>query len=171
MPQTSAQIAHMREIGVAVVEMDTLLLTEPDTRRQEMDRLTVYTVVKLLQGEHVVLHSSNHPEAVEQTKAKGRELGMTPTEISRLVSRSLAEITVQVTERTGQSRLIIAGGETSAAVCERMGITGLRVWREIAPGLPSCVSLTDPARLLVLKSGSFGSPDFFQTAIEHVRSQ
>jgi uncharacterized protein YgbK (DUF1537 family) len=45
----------------------------------------------------------------------------------------------------------------------------MRVWQEIQPGLPSCVSLNEPRRMLVLKSGSFGKPDFFHQALEHLR--
>lgn len=40
-----------------------------------------------------------------------------------------------------------------------------------SPGLPSCIALTDPMLMLVLKSGSFGSPDFFARAIEHLKSE
>ena len=72
---------------------------------------------------------------------------------------------------TGQNRLIVAGGETSDAVCRSLGITGMRIWQEIQPGLPSCIALNQPARFLVLKSGSFGKPNFFEQALEHLREQ
>jgi len=90
-------------------------------------------------------------------------------EISRLVSETLAEETARALADIGQNRLVVASGETSAAVCARLGINGMRVWQEIEPGLPSCVSLNDPARMLVLKSGSFGKPDFFERALEHLK--
>ena len=91
------------------------------------------------------------------------------TQVFRLVSETLAEVTARVLAGTGQNRLVVAGGETSAAVCTRLGVDGMRVWKEIQPGLPSCVSLNNPPRLLVLKSGSFGKPDFFERALEHLR--
>jgi uncharacterized protein YgbK (DUF1537 family) len=71
----------------------------------------------------------------------------------------------------GLRRLVIAGGETSAAICRRLGVHGLRVWKEIQPGVPSCVSLGDRPLLLVLKSGSFGTPDFLQQALVHIQEQ
>lgn len=91
------------------------------------------------------------------------------TEVSRQVSEALAEVTARVLKVTGQNRLVVAGGETSAAVCDRLGVSGMRVWKEIQPGLPSCVSLDDPPRMPVLKSGSFGKADFFERALEHLR--
>ena len=77
-------------------------------------------------------------------------------EISRLASETLAEVTARALADTGQNRLEVASSETSAAICARLGINGLRVRKEIQPGLPSCVSLNEPLRILVLKSGSFG---------------
>jgi uncharacterized protein YgbK (DUF1537 family) len=67
--------------------------------------------------------------------------------------------------------MVIAGGETSEAICRRLGIHGMRVWKEIQPGVPSCVSLQDRPLLLVLKSGSFGTPDFLEQALAHVQAQ
>jgi uncharacterized protein YgbK (DUF1537 family) len=89
--------------------------------------------------------------------------------VSRIVSEFLAEVTARILADTGQNRLVVAGGETSAAVCARLGINGMRIRKEIQPDLPSCVSLNDPPRILVLKSGSFGTPDFFERALEHLR--
>ncbi|MFO7321974.1 MAG: hypothetical protein DIU68_009590 [Chloroflexota bacterium] len=41
--------------------------------------------------------------------------------------------------------------------------------REIQPGLPSCLSLNGPPVLLVLKTGGFGSPEFFERAPERFK--
>jgi uncharacterized protein YgbK (DUF1537 family) len=87
-------------------------------------------------------------------------------EISRLVSETLAEVTACALADTGQNRLVVAGGEPSAAVYAQLGINGMRVWKEIQPGLPSCVSLNDQPECL---SGSFGKPDFFERALEHLK--
>ena len=106
---------------------------------------------------------------MERANQIGLAHSVSKTEVSRLVSETLAEVTARVLADTRQNRLIVAGGETSAAVCARLGVDGMRVYKEIQPGLPSCVSLNDPPRLLVLKSGSFGKPDFFEQALEHLR--
>jgi len=54
---------------------------------------------------------------------------------------------------------------------QRRGSHGLRIWREIEPVLPLCLSLSDSPRLLVLKSGSFGSLVFFEQAFDRLRLQ
>jgi uncharacterized protein YgbK (DUF1537 family) len=171
MPQTAAQIRHLVTRGVSDFELNPVNLFDADTRHLEVARLIGEITERLLDGEDVVFHSSNEPDALKKTDLAGARLGLAKTEVSRMVSRTIAEVTAQALERSGQNRLIVAGGETSAAVCARLGVNGMVIWKEIQPGLPSCLTLSPNPLLLVLKSGSFGSPDFFQRALEHLRSQ
>jgi uncharacterized protein YgbK (DUF1537 family) len=106
---------------------------------------------------------------VARTRAAGRARGLSLSQVSRLVSGALAEVAAGLASRAGLARLVVAGGETSAAVCARLGVDAVRVWREIQPGLPSCISLGSPPLLLVLKSGSFGTPDFLEQAVAHLK--
>jgi 3-dehydrotetronate 4-kinase len=80
-----------------------------------------------------------------------------------------AEIARGLVER-GVRRLIVAGGETSGAVVQALGITGLRIGRQIDPGVPWTVSLPgslgEPPIALALKSGNFGAEDFFLRAFD-----
>jgi uncharacterized protein YgbK (DUF1537 family) len=69
--------------------------------------------------------------------------------------------------KLGVGRLIVAGGETSGAVVKALEVKGLRIGPEIDPGVPWTVALQDGARsplALALKSGNFGTPDFFLKA-------
>jgi uncharacterized protein YgbK (DUF1537 family) len=171
MPQTAAQIDALKRSGVAGFELETTRLIDSAARAEQIGRLAERLSDVLLQGRHALFHSSNDPGAIARTKAAGAARGLSNTEVSRLVSASIAEIVFRVLERTGQNRLLVAGGDTSAAVCARLGVRGLRVWKEIEPGLPSCVTLSSPPVLLVLKSGSFGKPGFFRQALEHLQTQ
>jgi uncharacterized protein YgbK (DUF1537 family) len=64
---------------------------------------------------------------------------------------------------------VVAGGETSGAVVQRLGVTTLRIGRQIDPGVPWTFSLAEPRLALALKSGNFGGVDFFEKALEMVR--
>lgn len=171
MPQTAAQIDHLRDLGAPTFELNPRDLLEPARRAQAISTLAARVIRALESGMDAVLHTTNRPEAVARIRAAGDRAGVTGTGLSHLVSESLADIVAQVVAHTGQNRLLIAGGETSNAVCDRLNVTGLRVWQEIQPGLPSCVTLTDPPMLLVLKSGSFGRRDFFAQAVAHLKTQ
>lgn len=171
MPQTAAQIEYLKQQEIPSFELDTLRVLDHTERHNEITRLTNRITDKLMNGANSVLHTSNDRKTVDETKKRGLQMGLSSEEVSRIVSTSIAEITAQVMANTGQHRLIVAGGETSAAVCNRLGIKGLRIWKEIEPGLPSCLSLGTIPKLLVLKSGSFGKPDFFATAFDHLMKQ
>ncbi len=65
----------------------------------------------------------------------------------------------------GVRRFIIAGGETSGAVVEALGVPMLEIGPEIAPGVPWTRSIGgDEGVALALKSGNFGDADFFSKA-------
>ena len=110
-------------------------------------------------GERPVLISATAPpdEVSAIQEALGRERA------GALVEGILAGIARGLVER-GVGRLIVAGGETAGAVVQALGVTGLRIGRQIDPGVPWTMSLGEPALALALKSGNFGAPDFFLRA-------
>ena len=67
----------------------------------------------------------------------------------------------------GVRRLVIAGGESSGAVVDRLGLQAFMIGPEIAPGVP--VLRTEGTRhtglVVALKSGNFGQDDFFSRAL------
>lgn len=62
----------------------------------------------------------------------------------------------------GATRVISAGGETSGAVVEGLGLGTLEIGPEIDPGVP-CLRAR-PDLVVALKSGNFGAEDFFEKA-------
>ena len=67
--------------------------------------------------------------------------------------------------QAGVRKLIVAGGETAGAVVSALGVRSLRIGPQIDPGVPWTESLDDKPIALALKSGNFGSPDFFEKAL------
>jgi 3-dehydrotetronate 4-kinase len=71
----------------------------------------------------------------------------------------------------GVGRLVVAGGETSGACVQALGLTQLRIGPQIDPGVPWCHAQLAPSvgaargLHLALKSGNFGGPDFFTRAL------
>jgi uncharacterized protein YgbK (DUF1537 family) len=110
----------------------------------------------------VLIAASAPPEAVEKIQARmGREAAGT------FIETALAEIAAGLVAR-GVRRLVVAGGETSGAVVQRLGVTQLRIGPEIDPGVPWTHAEGDgtrPELLLALKSGNFGGRDFFASAL------
>jgi len=85
-----------------------------------------------------------------------------------LVEACLAQIAAGLVDALGVQRLVVAGGETSGAVVQALGVTQLRIGPAICPGVPWTRADDRPADkplLLALKSGNFGGPGFFDEAL------
>lgn len=107
----------------------------------------------------VLIYSSSEPEKVAQVQAT---LGA--KQAGRIVERCLAEVAWGLV-KLGMNKLVVAGGETSGAVMQALDIRALRIGPEIDPGVPWTVSVSDKPICLALKSGNFGSEDFFSKAL------
>jgi uncharacterized protein YgbK (DUF1537 family) len=110
----------------------------------------------------VLVHATAEPAAVQRVQQR---LGA--SEAGQVVEDALGRIARGLVER-GVRQLVIAGGETSGACVQALGIDRLRIGPQIDPGVPWCHA---PSRFaegeglhVALKSGNFGTPDFFSKA-------
>lgn len=123
----------------------------------QVDAALAWALPKLATGP-VLFYTTDTPDAVKAIQTRlGRDKAGT------LGEEVLAQIAVRLVA-AGVRRLVIAGGETSGAVVNALGITGLRIGPQIDPGVPWTASLDEPTLALALKSGNFGTPDFFTKA-------
>jgi uncharacterized protein YgbK (DUF1537 family) len=110
----------------------------------------------------VLVYSTARPEAVQAIQAR---VGV--EEAGAMVERTIARIACGLVEH-GVRQLIVAGGETSGACVQALGISRLLIGPQIDPGVPWChaASARAPEGLhITLKSGNFGTPDFFRKAL------
>jgi 3-dehydrotetronate 4-kinase len=80
------------------------------------------------------------------------------------VEATLASIARRAVDELGVGQLLVAGGETSGAVCRALGLTALDVREHVGPGLAWCSPRPDPGLRVLLKSGNFGDDDLFAEA-------
>lgn len=66
----------------------------------------------------------------------------------------------------GFKNIVVAGGETSGAVVKELGYDNFEIGEVIDPGVPALYPLQNDMIRLVLKSGNFGSDNFFEKAIQ-----
>lgn len=96
------------------------------------------------------------------------ELGLNAVSAGEQISASLTQIISSILEQAMPQGLIVAGGETSSALMRSLNLGGLRVGHNIQPGVPVCVALRQPSLAVALKSGNFGSADFYARARETI---
>ena len=166
--QTKAQIRYMKEHGYPVIELNTYRLFRQDEKKKELERILKEYAGCREENILVLVCSMHEEEQVAETKRIANEYGISNTQVSGLVSEMLGEIALHIAQTYHITRYIICGGDTSAAFCNKLSIYGMRIEREIQPGLPSCISLKPPYYHLVLKSGSFGSESFVEEAMNYI---
>ncbi|MEO8667308.1 MAG: 3-oxo-tetronate kinase [Bauldia sp.] len=111
-----------------------------------------------------LVYSSADPAAV---KAAQETLGK--AHAGTIVEEFLAEVATRLADK-GFSRFIVAGGETSGAVVAALGVRAFEIGPEIDPGVPWVLSRgAERPVAMALKSGNFGSDDFFLKAWEHLQ--
>lgn len=149
---TRAQVAAARAAGVPTFTLDAEMAAREGAASAVLDWAASHA------GEGpILISSSGDPETVE--RAKGL-LGPRAGDCFEAILAAVASRLVA----GGVRRLLVAGGETSGAVVQALGIGALTIGPEIDPGVPWTRSVGDPDVALALKSGNFGSPDFFLKA-------
>lgn len=106
-----------------------------------------------------LIYSSDDPQAVKAAQSRFGQ-----ARCAEAVEGFFAALASQAIDR-GFTRLISAGGETSGAVVGAIDATALAIGPMIDPGVPA-LKLEGRKVALALKSGNFGSEDFFFKAAQ-----
>ena len=151
---TLFQIGRARET-IPTLQLDALATPNAATLAKQALAWTEGKLGKI----PVLIAASAPPDQVEALQAKlGREAA------GALVEATMAAIAEGLISR-GVRNLVVAGGETSGAVVQQLGVRSLRIGAEIDPGVPWTLAEGSGLALkLALKSGNFGAPDFFLKA-------
>ena len=152
---TQAQVAHWIAAGGAAFAIDALRVAAGDDLVAEA---LAWAAPRLADGP-VLVYATADAATVKTAQAT---LGA--GQAGALVEATLAGI-ARALVALGVRQMLVAGGETSGAVVSALGINGLRIGAQIDPGVPWTVSLGAHVPIsLALKSGNFGSVDFFSKA-------
>lgn len=150
---TLNQIDVYRKAGHPAFKIDPRKLWEGSQTVQQ-----ILEYVRQFPQEYVLVYSSDAAENVRESQKLGKE------QIAALLEDTMSEI-ARLLVADGYHHVIVAGGETSGAVTKKLGYHSFQIGKSVAPGVPLMIPVEDPDIRLVLKSGNFGQPDFFERAI------
>jgi uncharacterized protein YgbK (DUF1537 family) len=153
---TNGQVVEAIRAGVPAFAVDPLQIAAGAAVAKE----ALAFADEHLDAGPVLVYSTASPEAVRSVQDR---LGA--SEAGDLVERTLAEVADGLVAR-GVRRLVVAGGETSGAVVQTLRVDLMRIGAQIDPGVPWCAAELPSGETLhiALKSGNFGTPDFFTKA-------
>ena len=150
---TNAQVSAFQQAGYPSHSIDPLALAAG----QDVVGDVLRWAEPLLEQGPVLVYATAQAQDVKSVQQR---LGV--MQAGELVEQALAAIARGLVER-GVRRLVVAGGETSGAVVQALGVQHMQIGPQIDPGVPWTWAPTDLGAdiHLALKSGNFGSTDFF----------
>ena len=163
---TNRQVQAFIQSGRPSLAIDPLQISARQAAGGDVVADTLAWAQPLLAQGPVLVYSSAEAKAV---KAVQEQLGAGAA--GALVEYTLASIARGLVT-LGVRQLVLAGGETSGACVQALNISQLRIGPQIDPGVPWCHAQSDAAAgaglHLTLKSGNFGTDDFFSKAFERL---
>jgi len=151
---TNAQVAAFK-VSKPSYRLDPLVLAEAGVGAAE-----AWLLALPLDASPMIYATASPDEvrAVQEKLGRGRA--------GELVEAALGSLAVAARD-AGRRRFVSAGGETSGAITQALGVSRLDVGPEIASGVPWCFAKSGGHDVAItLKSGNFGTESFFATALE-----
>ena len=154
---TNGQVADFIASGRPALALDPLRIASgADVRAEAL----AWASEHLASGP-VLVYSTAEPSAVREIQGRlgVEQAGAMVEQVIAGIARGLVEM--------GVRQLVVAGGETSGACVQALGIEQMRIGAQIDPGVPWCFASSPVAAEgvhIALKSGNFGTPDFFTKA-------
>ncbi|KWT85702.1 MULTISPECIES: 3-oxo-tetronate kinase [unclassified Variovorax] len=155
-PATNRQVRHFIGSGRPALAIDPLrIAADVDVAAEALA-----WAAPLIEDGPVLVYSTAEAGAVQSVQGR---LGV--EEAGAMVERTIAAIARGLVAQ-GVRQLVVAGGETSGACVQALGIEQLQIGAQIDPGVPWCHAQAEGGVGLhiALKSGNFGTDDFFTKA-------
>lgn len=172
---TYKQIEYLKNSdNPAVVRIHPALFFDEKTRQDEIERVCDEIGRKEKQFQVLVITTTDSKrELLNFAEIEGAK-GMTPRQCSRVITQTLAETVIRILDTMEEKigGLYASGGDVSAAVSEKLGISGFEVCDEVIPlaiysrmiggrhsGLP-----------IITKGRLIGQEDTLQKCIDYLKN-
>ena len=162
---TLGQVQHAMKQGGPAWTLDPAALMDDAGQQQAIAQALQFAATHT--ATPVLVYSSAAPDAV---RAIQQRYGV--EQAGHRVEQALAAIARGLVEQ-GVRQLVVAGGETSGACVQALGIEQMQIGPQIDPGVPWChaASPLSPEGLhITLKSGNFGGVDFFTRSLAQLQN-
>ncbi len=161
---TNAQVLHFKHGGRPSLAIDPLAIAAGE----DVAAKALAWAEPLLASGPVLFYATAEPASV---RAAQDRLGV--ARAGEIVEHALSRIASGLVQ-CGVRQLLVAGGETSGAVVQALGVQRMTIGPQIDPGVPWTAVDTplcpgEPVHI-ALKSGNFGSFDFFTKAFVQLAS-
>jgi len=168
---TKKQISRLLQTdGMRAVEIDPLAVFETGGKWGYQKKTYVDQIIAIYdEGNNAMIYVDSSQENRLKTAVRGKELGISATEISNRISRGLGEIAGEVIKYGGVDGLVLIGGDTAKEVCRHIGASGFQLLKEIEPGIPLGKMIGEYNLLTITKAGAFGTEQSLVHAVKQLK--
>lgn len=150
---TNRQVeVYKKQASHCYLDVEKALAT-PDYATQ----LAEWVMTHIDEGRAPMVYATVAPEKLKEIQSA---FGAART--SQVIEETFAHL-AEILQAQGVQNFLCAGGETSSIIVQKLGFSGFHIGKQIAPGVPWLRALETPV-FLALKSGNFGSEEFFAYA-------
>jgi 3-oxoisoapionate kinase len=171
-PVTAEQIDRAGAHGFTLLRMNIDKVLDEHSNSAEIERLTSAANDALLTGISPLVYSAKGPfdVAVVKFDSIADKHRLTRSQAAEIVGQALGQVMKNVVDANPLlKRLVVAGGDSSGCVIEKLDIEALTIHAGIAPGVPLCRAWSKNAKRdglqISLKAGQLGGLDFFEKAL------
>jgi uncharacterized protein YgbK (DUF1537 family) len=159
---TNEQVEHFIQSGGNAFALDPTELASNRDEQVEKGIAWIDAEWNRSPAQILLVYSTAHPATLKEAQER---LGVERS--GELVEHALSQIARAFVQR-GAGQLVVAGGETAGVCIRALGVEQVQIGPQIDPGVPWCFGSSPLARgagiHLALKSGNFGTSDFFNKA-------
>lgn len=168
-PVTASQVGFALSHGLDGLALDPVALQEDEGCGREVTRATSFVLERLRDGRDAMIFTPQDAASQERAAEHAEQIGISRMESGLAIAGCVSEVAARVIAATGLNRLVVAGGDTSSTVCQRLGLEKHEVLEELQTGVPLSLSSGRQDLVTVLKSGNFGTEDFLLQALGRLK--
>ncbi|WP_276121758.1 3-oxo-tetronate kinase [Pararhizobium qamdonense] len=158
----SCSSASQKQVGQYLKDRPGLAIHPGALMKGQMDVPRALDWINSRKDHEPMIYSTADPAAVSDAQAHfGRDV------VAAAIEQFFGDLARTLADN-GTRRIVVGGGETSGAVVEALRLQSLQIGAEIDPGVPALFADRNGPIGIALKSGNFGSEDFFAKAIKRV---
>lgn len=158
----SCSSASVKQVAHYLIDRPGLAIDPGALMTGRMDVAHALDWIESRKDHDPMVYSTADPSAVSGAQATfGRET------VALTIERFFGDLAQSLAD-SGTRRIVVGGGETSGAVVEALRLHSLQIGAEIDPGVPALIADRNGPIGIALKSGNFGSHDFFTKAMQKV---
>jgi len=165
--KTAEQIKYAMDHGFEGIRLNTDLLIDNETGKDERNRVIQLSLKFLREGKSIILFSTVGPDDpyIQKTKDKMKSLGIDVNEVGKHLGKQQGLVLRELVEIAGLKRVCVAGGDTCSYVLRQMDINSLELLMPITPAAPLCRAFSDNSTFeglqIASKGGQIGAPEYF----------